>query len=117
MTEQSFETEMSVTPLPPKPAACEHPTIASIVVQTQERPLMGGGTWTDRWVDYWRSCGHGPVHRAWRIPWVLPEIGEPALSCLGPPVVTAESGRADKSKPPLRKGRGWRRVKGMEQVA
>jgi hypothetical protein len=106
--EPSWEVPMSVVPLLPKPEACLAPTVASFTVET----LVRDTGLLDVWVDYTRSCGHGPVHRAWRIPEPLPVIGEPALSCGGPPVETAESGRADKSLPSLKKGLRWTKVKG-----
>lgn len=101
----TFEIPLSPVPLQPKPEQCEAPTIADWTITLIDR-VWG----PDVECVVVRSCGHS-YYRGWRIPWPTPVIGEPAMQCPGPQVETLPSGRADPSLPPMKKGKGWRRLK------
>lgn len=105
MTDPTFEIPLSPVPLLPKPAACQEPTVASYTVRSIEQ-VWG----QDTEVAVMRSCGHGPYFWSSRNG-DLPEVGEPAMTCLGPQVEPLASGRADPTLPPMKKGRRWTRLK------
>lgn len=105
-TDPTFEIPLSPTKLLPKPAQCRETTIANFTITVIDR-VWG----RDVECVVVRSCGHF-YNRAWRIPWVLPVVGELSMECAGPQVETVESGRGDKSVPALKKGKGWRKLRG-----